>query len=202
MVKNTLKNKKYGRGGGKNKTVKKIKRGGEIPDLLNKTQFVTNDKFIKNELLKLNIKQSKAYQDKRDDFYFFIENTDLCKGNDSMNESIKQNITNTEKTFIFINNGYAVSGLLIFWIDNDGIQLESICVPDKSIPGTGTFLLSLLKNLSDNINKILLVTSANNLSDKFYEKNGLSKRSTNNYEYKYLPTTIFDIGKMVVNTKI
>ena len=169
---------------------------------MNKTQFVTNDKFIKNELLKLNIKQSKAYQDKRDDFYFFIENTDLCKGNDSMNESIKQNITNTEKTFIFINNGYAVSGLLIFWIDNDGIQLESICVPDKSIPGTGTFLLSLLKNLSDNINKILLVTSANNLSDKFYEKNGLSKRSTNNYEYKYLPTTIFDIGKMVVNTKI
>ena len=57
MVKNTLKNKKYGKGRreGKNKTVKKIKRGGDTSELLNKTYFITNDEFIKSELLKLNI---------------------------------------------------------------------------------------------------------------------------------------------------
>ena len=103
MVKRTLKNNNRG---GKNKTVKKIKRGGEIPDLLDKTYFITNDEFIKSELLKLNIKQPEGtIENSRESLFNMIKDKNLCKENSGLNSLIIGAVRKEIYTIVYIING-------------------------------------------------------------------------------------------------
>lgn len=158
-------------------------------ELLNKTYFITKDEFIKSELLKLNIKQSTAYQNNRDIFSSVIKNKDLCRGNEMLNEFIKDGITNDVFTVIFINNNNNISGLCLFSLDQQQkqITLDSICVPSGSKRLTGTYLLYLLTQLSNNTKCKITLTSDNEDSDRFYEKNNFKNNRSSSGLYEYIP---------------
>jgi hypothetical protein len=148
--------------------------------LILKTFFMTQDKNLAEKLGKLGITQSPTYNDNLTLFQSQIEDKDkdLCKGNAFMHSFITSNITNPLNNIIYINNGYRVSGLLNFIIDNAVIILDSICVPSESKPGTGTFLLSLLKRLSNDTGYKIILTAENERCYSFYEANGFVKPNT------------------------
>ena len=183
---------------GKNKTVKKTKGGVEggmntifsfspLKPVSERTFFITKDEDIRDELIKLGIEPSTAYKDNRKKLLYFIQGKNHCRGIELLNSQIEEGIVDEDSTVIYIHYGYQVSGFLIFHLADTQIVLDNICVPDKVEGGNGTFLIKLLKQLSDNIQKKINLISDNEDSDKFYEKNSFERIREDSSFYTYIP---------------
>jgi hypothetical protein len=189
MVKHTLKNNN--RGGGKNKTVKikKIKGGVDTSELLNNTYFITDHDLIKDELLKLNIKQSNKT---RENISKSVTSTN-CRGNEGLSSMLQRNILIKDNTVIYIHNEEDLLGILCFNIlsidipEYRSIKLEVICT-SKGNNKIGSNLIEILKEFSNNIKaKNIHLDSLNEASNSFYEQHGFKEgnKDSGSYIYKF-----------------